>query len=61
MRSRMSAEDYDLSGVDEKYRPIVEILLEREKKLSDGYDFYSDDVIETLSQVAEEILEAITQ
>lgn len=55
--------ELDLSKVDEKLKPIVEVLLKREQDISDGFGFYcgfdSESVLLKLEEIAREIMEAI--
>jgi len=66
----MSWNEHDITLVEEKYRQIVQILLDYEESLSDGYkyycefnaseqakEYYKDDyILATLVEIAKEIL-----
>jgi len=40
---------------------IVEVLLDSEEHISDGYVYYCDDIIETLKKIAVAILKAMEE
>jgi hypothetical protein len=62
---------YNLDLIDKKYRKIVETLIDNEKYLSDGYEFYcgyvcseeaeekydGDEALAVLVKIAKEILQ----
>jgi hypothetical protein len=59
--------EYDLSNVKNELLPIVQILLDNEFALSDGYVFYCSDIdgpdetISTLVSIAQKIYDAIVK
>jgi len=44
---------------DDRIHEIIEILFKYEHKLSDGYEYYSTNVYETLLIIAKSILESL--
>ena len=56
---KIEKREHDLSNIDEKLKPIVQILLDYEDSLSDGYMFYCgydyESVLSHLEEIAGEI------
>lgn len=55
------AKDKLVASASANTRPIVRILMDEERTLSDGYEFYCDEryVLETLERIALRILDAL--